>query len=95
MTRNDVEALIALISGALTALALVVMAILVVTSRTDGTDCLQSGYAVCVVDGVTVANLTDLPVDPYDRCLFLLSLSVQTGGIDMAAETCETIEENR
>lgn len=75
--------------------ALAMIGIVQITRQPDGIDCLRSGQAVCMVDGVMVANLRDLPTDPYDRCLYLLSLSTLSGGVDMAAQTCETIEENR
>ena len=82
-----------LILGALLMLAVTVVSI--GRQRPAGMDCLHSGQTVCVVDGVMVANMRDLPADPYDRCLYLLSLSTLSGGVDMAAETCETIEESR
>lgn len=95
MTRFD--ALRTVIAGmVLGALAMLAIATVVNANRSpDGIDCLRSGQTVCMVDGVMVANLRDLPTDPYDRCLYLLSLSTLSGGVDMAAETCETIEENR
>lgn len=85
------------VMGGMSALTLamgVVLGVAVSASAPD-TRCLADGVGVCQVGGYPVANLRDMPADPYDRCLFLLSVSSQYGGVEYGPEVCDVIGGNR
>lgn len=86
------------VMGGMSALTLatgVVLGVAVGADRPD-TGCLAEGVGVCMVNGFPVASLRDMPADPYDRCLFLLSVSSQYGGVEYdGSRVCEEVGENR
>lgn len=68
----------------------------VITEDSPGWDALRMGNRAGIVGGVLVVAVDDMPADPYDRCMYLLSISGRLGGLPYdTAMLCEPIKENR